>query len=136
MIKCQRFLLAVTLLGMLIPGIVSGQWSTNPIINNAICTAAYDQYSPTIVSDGSGGAIITWQDLRSGNDFDIYAQYINAAGTPQWPSNGVAICTATGDQASPTIVSDGSGGAIITWQDERGANYDIYAQRINAAGTP
>ncbi|MDD8017510.1 MAG: T9SS type A sorting domain-containing protein [Bacteroidota bacterium] len=111
------------------------QWSTNPAINNAICTATGNQSGPTIVSDDSGGAIITWNDYRSGTNYDIYAQKINASGVVQWSADGVALCTAAGNQQSPTIVSDGSGGAIITWQDIRsGANYDIYAQKINASG--
>ncbi len=109
------------------------QWSTNPNFNNAICTATNDQRNPTIVSDGSGGAIITWQDGR-GSDNDIYAQRVNASGAVQWTANGVAICTATGDQTYPIIVSDGSGGAIIAWQDHRGSNMDIYAQRVSATG--
>jgi hypothetical protein len=110
------------------------QWSTNPKVNNAVSTAANDQYDPTIVSDDSGGAIITWQDDRDGT-WDIYAQRVNASGAPLWGNNGVAVCTAPVDQINPTIVSDGTGGAIITWQDRRGgSNYDIYAQRVNAAG--
>jgi fibronectin type 3 domain-containing protein len=108
------------------------QWSTDPNLNNAICPATNGQTNPTIVSDGSGGAIITWQDSRSGNH--IYAQRINASGTLQWTASGVAVCTAIGTQQFPTIVSDGSGGAIITWQDFRGGNNDIYAQRITASG--
>jgi hypothetical protein len=107
------------------------QWSTDPAINNAISAATSDQDSPTIVNDGSGGEIISWRDDRSGINSDIYAQRINASGAVQWTTNGVAICTATGDQAYPSILSDGTGGAIITWDDHRsGTNYDIYAQRI------
>jgi hypothetical protein len=34
-----------------------------------------------IVSDGAGGAIVTWQDGRSGTAWDIYAQNVNADGT-------------------------------------------------------
>src|SRR5439155_11269911 len=98
------------------------------------CTAAIDPYSPMIVSDGAGGAIIAWQDYRSGTKWDSFAQRVNAAGVPQWTANGVALCTAAGDQRSPTIISDGAGGAIVAWQDARGGNYDIYAQRVSAAG--
>jgi len=111
------------------------QWSTDPAINNAISAATSDQDSPTIVNDGSGGEIISWRDDRSGINSDIYAQRINASGAVQWTTNGVAICTATGDQAYPSILSDGTGGAIITWQDSRTGTSDIYAQCINASGT-
>jgi hypothetical protein len=109
------------------------QWSTSPLVNNAICTASGIQANPHLVSDGSGGAIITWEDHRSGNT-DIYAQRVNALGVVQWTSDGVAICTATGGQLSPQLASDGSGGAIITWYDYRGTSSDIYAQRVNASG--
>jgi len=107
------------------------QWTAKGVV---ISTAANDQIFPTIVSDGTGGAIITWYDLRSGTSFDVYAQRINSDGVVRWTSNGVAISTAADDQVSPTITSDGAGGAIITWQDLRSGNNDIYAQRIDSAG--
>ncbi len=106
------------------------EWTADGV---AICTATSSQHSPTIVSDGAGGAIITWYDYRSGG-YDIYAQRINASGIVEWTADGVAICTATAHQYNPTIVTDGAGGAIITWYDYRSGGYDIYAQRINASG--
>jgi hypothetical protein len=99
----------------------------------AVCAAAYDQMNPHLAADGSGGAIITWEDNRGGNS-DLYAQRVDADGILQWAGDGVAICTASNDQDSPGIVSDGSGGAIIAWEDYRGGNYDIYAQRVDASG--
>jgi hypothetical protein len=36
------------------------QWSTNLAENNAICIDTNQQNACRIVSDGSGGAIITW----------------------------------------------------------------------------
>lgn len=109
------------------------QWTANGV---ALCLAAGDQYNPMPASDGAGGAIVAWVDVRSGN-LDVYAQRINAAGAPQWTANGVSLCNVAGDQNVPVIVSDGAGGAIVTWQDARvsAGNNDIYAQRINAAGT-
>jgi hypothetical protein len=109
----------------------SAQWTANGV---ALCTAGGGQYFPAMVSDGAGGAIVTWQDYRSGN-LDIYAQRILAAGTVQWPANGWALCTATGSQESPAIASDGAGGAIVTWNDSRSAASEIYAQRISAGGS-
>jgi hypothetical protein len=103
----------------------------------AMCTAANEQSEPAIVSDGVGGAIVAWQDYRSGVYPDIYAQRVNASGAPQWPADGVALCTADNPQAFPVIVSDGAGGAIVTWADARnGTNSDIYARRVDASGTP
>jgi hypothetical protein len=53
----------------------------------------------------------------------------------RWADNGVAVCTAAGDQTYPQMTTDGAGGAIITWEDSRGISDDIYAQRIDPAGT-
>jgi hypothetical protein len=107
------------------------QWTADGVL---LCTATWEQRYPTIVSDGAGGAVVVWQDYRSGTNYDIYVQRISSSGTVQWTANGVALCAATGDQQYPTIVSDGAGGAIVAWQDARGSSNDIYAQRISAAG--
>jgi hypothetical protein len=110
------------------------QWTADGV---ALCTAANQQASPTIVADGAGGAVIAWPDGRSAPfTYDVYAQRVNAAGTPQWTANGVALCTAAGSQVSTAIVSDGASGAIVTWEDSRNGASDIYARRVNASGTP
>ena len=119
---------------VLIPSGASSQWSGNPKVNNLISNAANDQVNAASISDGAGGAIIVWQDKRNGSTYDIYAQRINASGAAQWEANGLAICSVDSDQISPAIISDGSGGAIIAWQDKRSGSYDIYAQRVNASG--
>jgi len=96
----------------------------------ALCAAVGNQFSPMIGSDGAGGAIATWEDGRSGVTLDIYSQRVNASGTPQWTSDGVVLCIAANDQFDPMIVLDGTGGAIVTWEDTRTGPYDIYAQHV------
>ena len=97
-------------------------------------TATGNQQLPAIVSDGAGGAIVAWQDYRSGSNYDIYAQRVDASGAVQWTADGVALCMATGDQVTPTITSNGAGGAIVTWRDLRGSSTGLYAQMVNASG--
>lgn len=94
-----------------------------------------------ICKDGEGGAIITWHGEPIGQDYhNIYAQKVNSTGDFQWPGNWIPVCTATGDQATPRICSDGEGGAIIVWRDYRvgleasNSLCDIYAQRFNSSG--
>lgn len=103
-----------------------------------VCKASGDQLVPQVITDGSGGAIITWQSSYQ-NDSDIYAQRISANGSRLWGASGIAVCTAGDVQYSPEITTDGSGGAIIVWVDERDMNSngerDFYAQRLNANGT-
>ncbi len=114
-------------------GTVDPGW---PGDGRAVSIAANDQQIPTLVADGTGGAIATWFDLRNGTDQDIYAQRVLASGAtdPAWPADGRRLCAAAGDQEIPTIVADVSGGAIVTWQDSRSGNADIYAQRISSGG--
>jgi len=108
------------------------KWTANgTFIGAAMLTNS--SYNTEIASDGSAGAIITWVDHRNGSA-DIYAQRVDASGTPQWTDNGVPICKAIDDQSWPEIISDGSGGAIITWGDERNGSDHIYAQRVDTTG--
>ena len=109
-------------------------WIENGV---ALTTADELQTNARITSDGFDGAIVCWVDLRSG-EADIYAQRITAAGAiaAGWPSDGLAICTSSGNQRSAGIVTDGAGGAIIVWEDERNGDWeDIYAQRVTGSGT-
>ena len=106
-------------------------WTDDSTVNKAISTAADDQKSPAVVSDGAGGAIITWEDRRGGSNYDIYAQRVDSNGNVLWTTDGVPIATGAGiNENKPTIVSDGSGGAIIAWE----VGSDIYAQRVDAGG--
>jgi len=133
----SKLIVSIVFLMLFIPSTYA-QWSTDPTVNNVICTVADNQINQSITSDGSGGAIITWQDLRGGstNAFsDIYAQRISAEGDVLWTEGGVGICMATSVQATPLIISDGVGGAIIMWNDGRGGGgFQLYAQRVNSDG--
>ena len=109
-------------------------WTVNGV---AICTTDSNQQQPQIVGDGSGGAIIAWQDYRSGSNYDIYAQRVNSSGAVLWTANGVSICTAAFDQLGIAMISDGIGGAILTWEDNRSNVVDcpdVYAQRVDGGG--
>src|SRR5437899_1490666 len=117
------------------------QWAVNGV---PVCTAAYNQIHQAMVTDGAGGAIVTWMDQRSGG-YHIYAQHLLASGAvdPAWTAengsaDGTPLCTAASGQGPPMIVTDGAGGAIVTWQDGRNNNgdnnSDIYAQHVLASG--
>ncbi len=110
------------------------QWG----FGTAVSAWLYDQAECRLVHISSGVTIVTWLDGRSGTSDDIYAQKLNAAGAVQWTSNGVVVCGATGDQDNVRIAGNGSGGAFITWDDERAgtADINICAQNIGQDGTP
>jgi predicted lipoprotein with Yx(FWY)xxD motif len=116
------------------PGALVVLWSKENPENVPLSTAANDQLYPQLISDGAGGAIVTWADLRNGLNTDLYAQRVNASGAVLWAADGIPISTAANNQSVPQLVSDGSGGAIIVWEDNRTGTYDIYAQRVNRDG--
>jgi hypothetical protein len=108
------------------------KWGVNGTL---ICNATSLQSNPEIIYDGQNGAIISWIDYRNTGQTDIYAQRINSTGHVQWTENGIAVCTAANDQNHQVMVSDNNNGTIIAWEDQRNGNADIYAQRINSAGS-
>ncbi len=108
-------------------------WAENGI---PICTASYGQLAPRICSDGAGGAIIAWTDPRASNVRDVYAQRVDPDGNVLWTVNGIPVCSEAAHQHLNAICSDGFGGAILIWQDERVSSSwdDIYCQRIDGDG--
>ena len=98
-----------------------------------ICIAAGNQTQYQLIPDGTGGAIVAWDDARDGEN-NIFAQRVDGIGVARWAENGIPVCAAIGSQDGARIVPDGAGGAIIVWGDNRGGQYDIYAQRVSADG--
>ncbi|MBI5699587.1 hypothetical protein HZC35_04650 [Candidatus Saganbacteria bacterium] len=89
-----------------------------------------------MVSDGSGGAIIAWNDYRTdGTTSHVYAQRINSSGVVQWTANGKLVCDAANGQSLNSMDIDGSGGALLAWTDLRNFvnGSDIYVQRIGGS---
>ena len=52
----------------------------------------------------------------------------------RWAANGEPVCTAANVQWGQQLTPDGAGGAIVVWEDNRGADTDIYAQRVDQDG--
>jgi len=98
------------------------------------------QQQAQIVSDSSGGAIITWAEvLGEGKPsyvwvfqgMAIYAQKVNTEGETQWVDNGVPVCTEL-PAVSPRfeVVSSGVGGVIVAWID---GDRKLFAQMLDAS---
>jgi len=100
-----------------------------------VCVAIGNQTLARIVSDGTHGAIVVWSDYRNSPSIsDIYAQRVNASGAAQWTANGVAVCQSSSGLNLSDVVSDGRGGAIVSWTDSRYGESDIFCQRIDESG--
>jgi hypothetical protein len=89
----------------------------------------------SIMGDGSGNAIIAYLDGHNANSQGfLYTQKVDRSGNVKWQAGGVAVSTpAQYSVFDIRLVTDGAGGAIFSWYDQR--NYsatgdDIYAQKI------
>lgn len=111
-------------------------WVTDGV---PVCTVPGGQTEPVAAADGAAGVMVAWTDRRDAEGA-IYAIRLsaNAAIAPGWPVGGRRVAQTSAGQYNPSIVSDGGGGAIIAWVDQRGGTAnaaDIYAQHITANGS-
>jgi len=69
-----------------------------------------------IVSDGSGGAVVSWvDDSDNDNNDDVILQRYNASGSEVWASGGVVHATGVGSRQVFAMVSDGGSNTIPLW---------------------
>jgi hypothetical protein len=121
-------------------------WQVNGIKVNG--NSSRDIYGSKMCASEANGVIITWHENSYANNRftygKVFAQKYNSLGMAQWAANGVAVCTDTAVHVNPDIVSDGAGGAMIAFTDNRNSsidmygaynNLDIYAQRISSTGS-
>jgi hypothetical protein len=118
-----------------------GLWSQ---IGAPVSTGPGSQDAPAVVQSDEG-IIVLWQDDRSREHVpDIYGGFLGWDGGQGWEKDGVVLAAApriTDGGAAPqqnvVAAPDEAGGAISAWEDFRDPHqYDVYAQRISAAGEP
>ena len=90
----------------------------------------------SIGGDGFQGLYITWWDTLASGEGHNYTQHLNGDGEILWDIGGVSISTYPSNKSGAVPISNGEGGIIYLWSDERNIdNYkDIYAQRLNFSG--
>ncbi|MBI5168516.1 MAG: hypothetical protein HZA61_03410, partial [Candidatus Eisenbacteria bacterium] len=89
-------------------------------------------------SDGAGGVFVAYTMYGTGSGtMDVFVQRLDANGQPLWAAPGVLVCSAPDAQWVEGIASDGYGGCVVAWSDNRdfvAKGSDYYAQRISASG--
>jgi hypothetical protein len=96
--------------------------------------ASGNQILSGIVSDGAGGFIAAWIDLRFAGDLNIYAQRVDNTGAWLWNNNGRYLINQADDQGPAVVTTDGAGGLIMACKDNRNGTSDVYAQGVSADG--
>ena len=92
-----------------------------------LTTAVFDQLHPAIATNGTG-YVVSWDDTRSGTNYDIYAMRVSPDLATLGPN--VAISQQTMHQFAPAIASNGFD-YFLAWQDNRGNSADIYGNLLS-----
>ncbi|MBN2591089.1 MAG: T9SS type A sorting domain-containing protein [Sedimentisphaerales bacterium] len=107
-------------------------WTPNGV---AIVNGPDNQWLEPAVSDGVGGAYISWSDENELTGRDVYAQRINSDGAKLWGADGLVICNAIGYQSPGYLVRTSDGNMILAWNDDRFWNTVIFAQKVSSGGS-
>ncbi len=91
-----------------------------------------------MVPDGSGGAYVMWTVGFPADSARLMVGRIGANGAipAGWTAGGRAVTSGPG-QATPKLLADGSGAAVMVWRDRRasvGFGSSICAQKVLATG--
>ena len=113
----------------------TGNWSAPTQIDDVSGGNAGDWDPPRqqVVMDGSGNAIIVWQQVNANrSEYNIYARRC-----PAGPLSGcgslVSLETSTGYADFPQVAVAPNGDAIAVWKQEDGSARRIYANHYTAA---
>jgi phosphoribosylformylglycinamidine (FGAM) synthase PurS component len=99
----------------------------------AISKAGNNQRFPAAAAGGAD-FLVTWQDNRYAEDYDVFAARATPAGEVLDPE-GIPVSTAAGDQLLPALGFDGTNWLVV-WEDYRNdIDYDVYGARLSPEGT-
>jgi|GEM_PF-1120109 len=121
------------------------KFTDDVVVSNATGASSSAKSNLTMIPDGTGGVILSWQDSRNfsaanPSNSDIYGQRIDAAGLPVWALNGVRLTAADNSISNKTISAleilvntPSTTKGVVVFQDNRNGNVDLYAQTFSLA---
>ena len=101
-------------------------------------TQASSQRVPSVTGLDGGGWVVTWQDNRNGGYYDIYQRAYDAQGEPETTEDQLvhtdSFYELFTDQKFSSVTGLAGGGWVVTWEDRRNGNWDIYQRAYDAQG--
>lgn len=101
-----------------------------------VCDVDSRKNAVAITSDGAGGALLAWSDLRNFFDPNLYMQRLDPNGARLWGATASVVNDVVAPQSVPVLVAADAGSAVLAWQDRRSGTNDLYAQKVQADSTP
>ena len=115
-------------------------WGTNPIYFES--TTGHGYSVPDVVPGTSGSVVMSWEDVSGSfpsQTINLFTQQILSDGSFGWGTSPVEITNTAGIPfyEFPEIKSDGNGGAIFYWYDDRDFNnlFSSFVQWVSSDGT-
>jgi hypothetical protein len=111
------------------------QWSDNPLENTPIAVMAGEEAIPKIATSASGTSYVAWFSNEAGN-YNVRLQKLDVNGVKMWSDDGLIV---SNHQAMTWLTDwdmavDHEEHAILTFQDIRTGNNNIFAYRISPDG--
>ena len=103
----------------------------------AVASGAADQYSPHVVSDGTGGAFVIWQS-REASGLGARMQHLSGAGSlaQGWPASGAPILPGQEGVAGLSLSRESTGQLQILWRSAAGGNVAIKSALLDPSSAP
>lgn len=86
-----------------------------------------------INADAGGNCILTWTDIRSGPDLDVYGQLVAPDGTLLWGAAGLTLSNDADEDSDPRCVQNTDGNYVFVWPRVAGTR-GLYMQIVTPSG--
>jgi hypothetical protein len=113
-----------------------------PVNGFAVAPSSYSQSGLTATASSLDNSLLAaWsenRDAASGSDIYVMRLTGNGSVAPGWPSSGLRVCGAAGDQLHPRVLDvwDGARFRIfVTWEDSRSGPAALYGTAVGWDGT-
>lgn len=134
LISMKKLYFSIISLFMLMPGLFA-QWSSDPSVNNALSVSSGEQAIPKVATSPYGVTYVAWFSNESGN-YNVRLQKLDVFGEIQWAEGGLLVSdhTAMTWLTDWDMTVDQEDCAILTFQDIRNVDNDVFAYRIGPDG--
>ena len=98
------------------------------------CQGMINNFSPGCDMSPEGDFVVVWS-ATEGSQNDVYGRLFSPSGQPLDTCFVVNDDGLSVDHIQPRVATDSSGGFVVVWQDARGGQSRIYAQRFAPDGS-
>lgn len=96
-------------------------------------TSLNSQLDPSVALNSSGGFVISWDSLQSGN-WDVYARQFDSTGGALGSEFRVNTTTNNSQQFASAAAGDSNVAIVWSSLNQDGSGYGVYAQDYNSSG--